>query len=666
MPSFSSQSTNEQPQARYHRFAQIPGEMAEWVRHTDWANTPLGAIETWSETLLTSVATLLSAQIPMQLFWGSEMVTIYNDAMRPTLAEKHPRAIGLSGREVWKEVWADVGAQLESVLSEGKSLQFNAVPLRLLRNGVLEEMFWNYSYSPVLAPDGTVAGILNVSLEVTAIVLSRKALEASEKAASETALQLSRVLGATTDSIVVVDRDWTITYLNPAAEKLYGATAEIAGRNVWERFPEAVYEGSPFVRYYNQAMHEGKAGRFESYYPRPLDAWIQLEVYPTPDGIVTFSRDVTERRRIGEALAISERDAVRSKDELKVIIDALPSYLSYLDTDYRYVWVNLTYELWFKRSADEMIGRTIFEVLGADAAETVRSQMALAFSGERRNFEYKIMIFGEERILSVTHIPDFDELGRVRGVIVQGLDITDRKRSETALLQSEKLAAVGRLAASIAHEINNPLESVTNLLYLAKLSSNVEEIQEYLDTAERELRRVSVISNQTLRFYRQSTKPRPVTIDELLVSVLSIYHGRLVNSSVTLQQDRKTDQAIECFDGEIRQVLANLVGNAIDAMHPGGGRLILRNRPATDWTSGRKGVRVTVADTGLGMTASAQERVFEAFFTTKGNGGTGLGLWVSKEILDRHHARISLRSSQDPRHHGTVFSVFLPLVADAA
>ena len=660
---FNSQQANEQEAARTIRFGQIPGEMAELVLKTDWSSTVLGPMESWSETLLATVAMLLSAQIPMQLFWGAEMITLYNDAMRQVVAEKHPMALGVSGRKVWEEVWPEVGAQLESVLEERKALLFSAVPLRLLRNGVLEEMFWDYSYSPVLAADGTVAGILNVSLEVTAVVRSRMALEASERQASKTALQLGQVLEATTDSIVVVDRNWVMTYLNPAAEKIYGPKSEILGRNVWERFPEAMYAGSPYVEHYHRAMDEGQSGRFEAHYPEPLDIWLQLEVYPTPDGIVTFSRDITEQRRIERALEESEGEAVRSKEELKVIIDALPNYLSYLDSDYRYMRVNRTYEEWFKRSAEQMIGKTIDEVVGVDAAQTIRDQMRHAFAGERRNFDYRITIHGEERILSVTHIPDFDEQGKVRGVIVQGLDITDRKRSEEALLQSEKLAAVGRLAASIAHEINNPLESVTNLLYLARLSTNREEIQEYLDTAERELRRVSVISSQTLRFYRQSTRPRAVSSDELFESVVSIYHGRLINSSVDVQQDRKTDQPIECFDGEIRQVIANLVGNAIDAMHPKGGRLILRSRRATDWASGRNGLRFTVADTGVGMPASARKLAFDAFFTTKGNGGTGLGLWVSKEILDRHEGTIRLRSSQSPQHCGTVFSFFLPSTA---
>ena len=636
--------------------------MAELVRTLDWSATVLGPIAGWDTALLAAVRMVLSAHVPMQMFWGPEMITFYNDALLPTFAERHPWALGMSGREVWKEVWPAVGDQLEAVF-EGKAFQFHAVPLQWLRNGVLQEMYWDYSYSPLFALDGSVGGILNIALEVTQAILTQQKLARSEAQSTQAAAQLRQVLGATTDAVVGVNRDWMITYFNPAAEAIYGLSAESVGRNLWERFPDAVYEGSPYVEHYHRAMNEGKSGRFEAHYPDPLNIWIQLEVYPTPDGIVTFSRDVTERRHAEKALEESERSAVHSERQLKVITDALPAYLSYLDPQLRYVRVNRTYEDWFKRSAEDIVGKSIDEVLGVEAAVVVRQEMQQAFAGQRKQFEYKLRLFDEERILSVVHIPDFAENGEVQGVIVQGQDVTDRKRAEEALLQSEKLAAVGRLAASIAHEINNPLESVTNLLYLARSSADMDEVQGYLNTAERELRRVSVISNQTLRFHKQSTKPRAVTSADLLESVLSIFHGRLINSGITVIQDRRTDQQVECFDGEIRQVLNNLVGNAIDSMHPLGGRLVLRSKVSTDWRTGHRGLMMTIADTGSGMPPEIRQRAFDAFYTTKGIGGTGLGLWVSKEIMDRHKGTLRFRSSVNTERKGTVFLLFLPFVA---
>ena len=246
------------------------------------------------------------------------------------------------------------------------------------------------------------------------------------------------------------------------------------------------------------------------------------------------------------------------------------------------------------------------------------------------------------------------------GIAVFFHDITDRRKAEAALMKNEKLAAVGRLAASIAHEINNPLESVTNLLYLARTSTEPTEIQDYLATADRELRRVGAITNQTLRFHKQSSNPVEITCDDLIEAVLSIYYGRIVNSRVHVERRKRANSSVLCFDGEIRQVLNNLVGNAIDAMHPEGGRLLLRSRDAVDWPTGRRGLVLTVADTGLGMSPLTRQKAAEPFFTTKGIGGTGLGLWISREIVGRHEGRLSLRSSQMSGRTGTVVIIFLP------
>ncbi len=222
---------------------------------------------------------------------------------------------------------------------------------------------------------------------------------------------------------------------------------------------------------------------------------------------------------------------------------------------------------------------------------------------------------------------------------------------------------MGRLAASIAHEVNNPLESVTNLIYLARASDTLEMCREYLETADRELRRASAITSQTLRFHRQSTDPIEVSSADLIEGVLTIHHGRLLNSHVRLDVRLRAQRPVLCFDGEIRQVLSNLIGNATDAMHPLGGRLLIRSREGRHWATGRNGLVITVADTGHGMSAQSIFKAFEAFYTTKGIGGTGLGLWVSQEIVSRHHGQLWLKSSQHEDHRGTAFQLFLPYEA---
>jgi signal transduction histidine kinase len=266
----------------------------------------------------------------------------------------------------------------------------------------------------------------------------------------------------------------------------------------------------------------------------------------------------------------------------------------------------------------------------------------------------------ELRHLDFVYQPKREPDGSISGVIVLGVDVTDARRSEQLLFQSEKLNAVGRLASSIAHEINNPLESVMNLIYLAQSAAVHPEAKEYLTTAEIELRRVSVIANQTLRFHRQSTNPTPVTAASLIDATLPLYQGRLSNAHVKVERRDRAMQPVTCLDGEIRQVLSNLVANAIDAMSQNERRLIIRSRESSDWRTGRRGVTVTVADTGSGMSTDTLARIFEPFFTTKGNKGTGLGLWISREIIDRHHGSLKVKSRQAACGSGTVFSIFLP------
>lgn len=239
-------------------------------------------------------------------------------------------------------------------------------------------------------------------------------------------------------------------------------------------------------------------------------------------------------------------------------------------------------------------------------------------------------------------------------------DVSERRAAEAAILKSEKLAAVGRLASSIAHEINNPLEAITNLLYLCRGSGEITEIQTYLETAEREVRRISIIANQTLQFHKLPSTPETVRCEELVNGSLSMYQGRLVNASISAEQRHRADRLPFVVEGEIRQVLNNLLSNAIDALPPRGGRILVRSRDATEWKNESVGVVLTVADMGTGMSPQTLEKLFDAFFTTKGLGGTGLGLWISNQLVERNEGKLRVRSSQKIGGSGTVFTLFLP------
>jgi signal transduction histidine kinase len=247
------------------------------------------------------------------------------------------------------------------------------------------------------------------------------------------------------------------------------------------------------------------------------------------------------------------------------------------------------------------------------------------------------------------------------------VDTTERKRAEDALRKTEKLAAAGRLAASIAHEINNPLEAVTNLLYLLCTQKNLDsQARAYAELAQHEVARVSEITQQTLRFYRQSSIAVMSNVSELLDSVLALHLGRVHALRVEVYRRYERDVSLYCFAGELRQLFANLVGNALDAMLRSGGTLRLSVRKSRSWRNPDvTGVRISVCDTGSGMTPAVRLRIFEPFFTTKEDTGTGLGLWVSAEIVQKHGGVVRVRSRAAETIHagqmpGTIFMLFFP------
>lgn len=259
--------------------------------------------------------------------------------------------------------------------------------------------------------------------------------------------------------------------------------------------------------------------------------------------------------------------------------------------------------------------------------------------------------------VSVSLTPHMDAPGILVGFSAIIRDTTERKRAEKALLQNEKLASVGRLASAIAHEINNPLESVTNLLYILGSRIDDPETRQFVVMAQEELARVSHIATHTLRFHKQSSNRTEADLQTLAESVLALYRGRLEASQVVATSDCRTSPRLFCFEGELRQVLVNLVSNAYDAMRHGG-KLIVRAHQSRNWRTGLNGIRMLVADSGTGMDADVQARLFDPFFSTKGIGGTGLGLWITKDLIAKNGGTIAVRSTARPGRSGTVISLF--------
>jgi PAS domain S-box-containing protein len=367
---------------------------------------------------------------------------------------------------------------------------------------------------------------------------------------------------------------------------------------------------------------------------------------------------------------LSERASRQKADELSALLasivensdDAIiSSNLDGIITSW-----NTGAERIFGYTASETVGQTT-SMLGSHSAEEDPAIIVKKIRCGERVEHYETIRRhkdGSDIIVSLTVSPIRNSEGDIIGASKIARDITSTRQAEQALRNADKLALAGRMTASIAHEINNPLEAITNLLYLLQQESISEKGRDYLELAERELMRVSHIASQTLGFFRGSRGPAYSQLADIVDSAISLHAGRLTVSDIAVKTEYLPVAPLHCQQGELRQVLANLVSNALDSI-TSKGRLVVRVRPATDMLGGLPGVRLTVADTGIGMTKRTLAQLFEPFYTTKGSTGTGLGLWVTRQIISRHHGRIAVRSSQDPAHHGTVFSIFFPYLEPA-
>ncbi|HXC97328.1 MAG TPA: PAS domain-containing protein [Edaphobacter sp.] len=378
--------------------------------------------------------------------------------------------------------------------------------------------------------------------------------------------------------------------------------------------------------------------------------------------------DVDDRKTFAETLQRRQDETERQRAELETIYQTAPIGLSLFDpVEFRYLRINDRQCETLGLPREKILGHTIMELAPLKGIKQIFEQVAQGHAVRNLMLEGELPTRpGEHRYWNVSYSPLRNSHGVVEAIIAVILEMTNQKKAEAALLQSEKLAAVGRLASSISHEINNPLEAITNLLYLIALSDDLpDSIRHYVQIAQAELSRVCQIATQTLRFHRQAVRATDVGADDLVGAVLDLYHGRLANSNIEVDATYATGSTILCFENDIRQVLNNLIANAIDAMRHGG-RLIVRAHDATNYSvehpEGRSGIRITIADTGHGMSPTVRARLFEPFYTTKDLNGTGLGLWISAGIVKRHHGRLTFRTSEDPVRHGTVFSLFLPRV----
>lgn len=544
---------------------------------------------------------------------------------------------------------------LDQVYRSGEPFVGRDVKARVNRaaSGQPEKGYFDFVYQPMRDAEGKVEGICVYATEVTDKVLARQLVEENSERlrVAQAAAQIGTwewdpVQGKSTLSLEL--------------HRMFD-TAPADG----ERYQKWLTRIHPADR--NRVkllMGEGyRLGTMEMEYRYQHPAlglrWMYCKGVRRPGETRMFGivQDITARRASEQdaqrlaAIVESSDDAIVGKD-LKGIVTS---------------W-NAGAERMFGYTAAEMIGQPITTIIPPELQSDETRILATIARGERiEHFEtVRLKKSGEPLEISLTISPVRDKSGTIIGAAKIARDITQRKKVEQALRTTERLASVGRLAATVAHEINNPLEAVINLIYLARNAQERDQSLNYLDMAEQELERISHLTKQTLGFYRETKGATGVRVGALVDSLLSIFVPRMRNRSVRLTTEIVDDVEIRAIPGEIRQVVANLLSNSIDALDSGG-EIRVRVSAGTQWSdTPRRGVRLTVADNGGGIPADIRTQLFEPFFTTKKDVGTGLGLWICKSIVENHQGSIQVRSSTTPGQSGTVFSVFLPEAAQQA
>jgi PAS domain S-box-containing protein len=510
-------------------------------------------------------------------------------------------------------------------------------------------MLFRHHYYPVLDSNGCVDRVVVFSRDIT-----------QSKRAEETLHRYQLVARHARDIVLFIRYDdGLILEANAAAAEAYGYTNEqlkcMTIHDLREPCTRPLAPGE-------MAQADTQGILFESIHQRADGSVFPVEVSSQGANIggsrilISIIRDITQRKQAEEALRNSEQlyRAIGELIDYGVWVCAPDGRNTYASESFLKL-VGMTQEQY----SDFGWGAALHP---DDAERTIAAWKECVRTGRNWDIEHRFRgVDGHWHPILARGVPIRDDHGQITCWAGINLDISRIKQAEQALLRSEKLAAVGRMAAAIAHEINNPLGAVTNLLFLVKgINDLPESARQYLDMADAELRRIAHITRQSLGFYRESNAPAPTSVNEVLESAVDLLKSKINAKQAVIEKQWAKNVEITAVAGELRQVFSNLLVNSLEAIGKKG-IIKMRVSTATAFNDSPPCVRVTIADSGNGISAEAQQHIFEPFFTTKGTVGTGLGLWVSKQIIDKHGGSIRMRSSTNGTRRGTVFSVVLPV-----
>ncbi len=586
------------------------------------------------------------------LTWSPEVYRIYG--CDPTL----PPPRGDATRKLTGEKsWVAITTALQRAFDYGEPYEID-----LSITNTRGEPRWVQARGEVAERDanGAVTVLRGTVQDITERKLNEARLEQLTDRLLETESRFQRLYEANLMGICYPDRFGAFSDGNDEFLRVVGYTRAdlLAGLVRWDTMTPPEYAELD-ARHIGEAAERGSCTPYEKEYIRKDGTRVPIMCgYALLDGsedeYIGFISDLSAQKEAERAMAERER-------RFRELAESLPELVWEADANGAVIYFNQNFRLFSGFELADIRGREIRELVHPeDEPRTSAQWMRCVQAGEPYENEHRMRrMDGSYRAFLARAVAVRNDAGEIVRWLGTATDIHDQKLAEEALRRTEKLAAAGRLAASMAHEINNPLESVTNSLYLALQDKNLSaEARGYLELADKELRRVAHVTTQTLQFHRQLRFAAVENLGSLMDSAVGLFEVRAATVGVVVEREYRCQGSLFCCGDEIRQVFANLLSNALDATR-GGGKIRVRIASVRGWDEARTaGLRVSVGDTGEGIPVEIREKIFEAFVTTKDATGTGLGLWVSTGIVQKHGGKLTMRTRLG---RGTVFSLFLPM-----
>ena len=678
------------PPAEPFRFLRSNGVLGGLIRDFNWANTSLGAIESWPQSLRAIVGMIINSQVPMVLLWGVRGHMIYNDAYSRFAGERHPRLLGSEVRDGWPEV-ADFNDHIMTVGLSGGTLAYRDQELTLYRSGKPEQVWMNLDYSPVFDQSGTPAGVIAIVVETTQRVLADRRLETQHRRLGEMFEQGPSFM------CLLEGPDHRFEFANASYLRLIGGR-EVIGKTVAEALPDAALQG--YVEKLDDVFASGKMfSSVGSRYAMEVvpggavdERYIDFIYQPLKDtagnvtGIFVEGVDVTERKRAEAALTqlnetleqrIEQRTAeLLSKEALiATFYNHSSEYHAVIaETDdgrFRYDEANPALLAMYGKTRAELIGHMVDEVFKPEtAAELTAHLRACLRTGSPYRYERR----NGDSIVEAVATPVPEVSGKSRRLVVSARDVTGQRNLEQQLRQSQKMEAVGQLTGGLAHDFNNLLTGVTGSLELIEKrleQRRLTEIDRYLHAAKGAAKRAAALTHRLLAFSRRQTlDPKPTDVNSL-VSDMEELIRRTIGPHITFEFVAAIGLWKTLTDShQLENALLNLCINARDAM-PHGGRLTVetcnrwideRGARDRDLPAGQY-ISLCVSDNGTGMSAEVMSRAFDPFFTTKPLGeGTGLGLSMVYGFSRQSGGQTRIYSELGK---GTMVCLYLPRCAES-